>query len=291
MIPFRGFVALAFLCAPAMAQSGTSGARDTFSTARALPAAGGVAASASFVAEATISQAVTGPVQLSSNYAFSGGVAWVGEEFAPTGPVVFGTEIARGDKDGGYAATVFGRNFSEPGAGPLTLRVAGTPATNVTLGAGNDAGFVMPTGVDALGNGLGAVDIEAETLLGARTAKGAFTYTPALVGGTPPVVGSAFTLHEYAAPFELQDLYFGVSIPGVGLPLPPVDGAFALLALFFSTNPSLFSTSDATTWNFGLPANPSLVGKSLEFQAYSFDSLTPVITGAFTNVHTITIQG
>lgn len=274
-------------CGLAAAQAGAAGSESHLSSARNLPAAAGSADSANYVAEVELAFASGGAPTSSENYRFRGGAVWTGTELSPSGPLVFGFADAVGDKDGGETRVLSGLGFQAPGAGAPSVSLGGANASAVNVLSDTELSLVTPAGVDAFGNPLARVDVALTNGLGTSTAADAFVYTPALQVPEAPRVGSSFEIELHAGPLEFQDLYYGLPIPGFALPVAGIDGAFDLLA--FNSSPVSFAPSggDITTWTLPVPATPTLVGQSIDWQAFSLDGLAP-LSGSFTNRITTT---
>lgn len=283
-------LAVCLLTPAPLAQSGTSGSETSVSPARNLSSAGGRTASESAVAEVELAFATGGEATTSESYRFLGGTVWSGNGFAPTGPVVFGIAQPAGTKDGGLTELVHGLGFQTPGAGVTTASLGGQAAGGVTVLSNSQLSLVTPPGVNPFGNPLGRVGLAVANDHGASALEGGYVYTPALDVAEPPRAGEDFSIHLFAKPGDFQDLYLGLSLPGVALPVAGIEGAWELLGFFASPLSATFASADVTTWTLPVPASPSLVGKTIEWQAYSFGSLAP-LSGSFTNRLSTTISG
>ena len=282
-------LAACLVALPAAAQNGAAGSETSFSSARNAPTAGGAAASASFDVESEVAHATAGPVADSESYSFVGGAAWSDASFSASGPVVFGVADGRGDKDGGEPETVFGFGFQDPGAGATTVAIGGASASGVNVVSNTELSVTSGAGVNLYGNPLGRSEVTVANALGANTAADAYTYTPALAIDGEVRIGKNYRLDLYGEPGEFRASYYGLSIPGIALPIGGLDGAFDLLGLFLEAGPLAPAATDMTGWTLPVPFAPVLVGQSLDYQGYVLSSLAP-LGGSFTNRLVVTFK-
>lgn len=271
-----------------MAQSGLSGSGSSHSSSRDLPTSGGRAASVNYSVESSVAHATAGPGMSSASYAFEGSVAWTPASVSSPGPVVFGVVGGRGVKEGGTIETVVGLGFQAPGAGTTSVTFAGAPGTALSVLSDTELQVTAPAGLDGFGNTLGLVEVIVANALGSSTSEEAFAYTPMLARFDPARVGGSYKLHLLDAAGAFQALDYGLEIPGFAVPIPPLTGAFGLIALDLHVFGFKPATSDTTTWTLPVPPNPSLVGLTLQLQAASLTSLAP-LGGSFTNIHHLNI--
>ncbi len=284
-----GALVLAAAGAGASAQTGASGAESRFATTRDL-AAGGGGASESFLSEASVASVALGTESVSSSYRFEGSVAWASVDLSGVGPVPFGIADGRGTKDGGEPETLFGVGFAAPFSGATSVSLGGEPATGVNVTSDLTLDLLTAAGVSPSGNPLGVVPVTVANALGTNTTASGYAYTPALVAEEPLRVGRPFRLRTLGEPGQLQEVYYGFSIPGFGIPIPGIDGAFELLAFFKKAQPTVFSAPSAdTVWQLAIPNSPGLIGLTLEFQGSALDSISP-LSGSLTN-RLVTVVG
>lgn len=287
--------ALALSCVPggpwaAAQDGGLSGAGGTYSTARVVASGGGVSTSPSFYTlESTVGpRNVVGASQHQLSFQRAGVVA--APNTLPAGRAwLFGIAQARGTKDGGDLVHVYGTGFQSMGA-VIDLRFDGVSAGALNVLSDHELTVTSPAGVDPFLNPKGRVVVEAR-FVGGETQRlaDAFVYTPAIVQHAPALVGQTTALELWSPAGSFQQVFYGISAPGLGVAVPPFDGAARLLLLNGPLSPFVPATSNATTLLLPVPASQALVGLSLEFQGIAID-LFP-LGGSFTNVHTMTLGG
>ncbi|QDU65863.1 IPT/TIG domain-containing protein [Engelhardtia mirabilis] len=262
------------------AQSGVSGSESSIAPAGNLNSAGGATGSAGYAAETSLAFAGGATASSSANYSFRGGALWSENGFAPPGPAVFGVLQGSGSKAGGDTVTVVGSGFL--GGGPISVEVGGAAASGVTVVSDTELSLVTPPGVNVYGNPLGASDVTVGDGLTTATATDAYVYTPALTAPAELRIGAPYEIAMYATPGALIDLYIGVAIPGVVLPIGGLDGAFEMLGFFLSPTSSTFAGPEPQVWGFPLPKDPNLVGLAFQWQGFELTNFAP-LTGSFTN--------
>lgn len=273
----------------ALAQSGASGSESYVSTARNLPASGARASSESVDAETELAFTTAGAEATSESFSFQGGAVWTGNELVPSAPIVFGVVDPKGTSAGGESELVLGFGFQAPGAGATSVTLGSASASGVAVLSDTQVSLVAPAGVNPFGNSLGRVSLEVANANGAAALDDAYLYTPALWFEDEPVIGETFSIRMTGSPGDLQDLYFGLSFPGVAAPIAGFTGSWELLQFFASPVPSGPAPDGETTWSLPVPLNPSFVGASLEWQAIAITSFSP-LTGALTNSIVTTIS-
>lgn len=271
---------IALSSVPAVAQSGASGSEQHVAPARELLGGSGASQSETYRAETAVASTSGGVESTSSNFRFRGSTAWVESSFAPAGATVFGVVGGGGTKDGGEIETVFGAGF-QSGA-PPTVTVGGLAATGVSVLSDTELTLVTPGGIDALGNPLGAVDVTVDDGSGPSTAAGAYRFEPAIEVPSPLKLGQPYKLAFHGTPGSLIGLYNGAPLPGFALPVNGIDGAFDLVAVFFSPVPTTVLGAGPQVWTFPLPNDPILAGKAFQWQGFEIDSFVP-LGGSFTN--------
>jgi hypothetical protein len=214
---------------------------------------------------------------------------WTGPSFAPAGPLVFSSFPAHADRGGGTSASLIGYGFGAPGAGPLTIALVGQSTSANVIASNSLALFNVPVGVGALGNPLGRGDIGVQNQLGSASAADAFTYTPALVTDGPLCIGQPAPIAFLLPPASFYALAVGGSIPGVGLPVPPLQGSLELLSPVVLITGVKFTVAGEAAFPAPIQNDPGLIGVQFELQALSLTNLNP-LGGTFTNRLVVTIE-
>lgn len=204
-------------------------------------------------------------------------------------PVVAGVTELAGTKDGGQTAHVVGFGFADVLAGTTTVDFGSSMTPSVSVLSNTQLQVSTPPGVDLLGNPLGLVDVSVTNQLGAGTAADAYAYLPALIeSGEASIAGGALSLSLHSIPGALAVLSYGLSLPGVGVPVAPFDGSLTILVGQVIV-PGLEPAPDGiVAWEFPLPDDPALTGATIEFQAAALENLAP-LGGSFTNTLPITL--
>lgn len=272
----------------ARAQSAAAGSASHLALLPGASAGAGSAASESFGAELILSYAPAGDPLSSESFELEPGPVFFDGVLESGPPLVLGIAEGAGTKDGGLVAHVIGFGFADPSAGVTGVSFAGAAAGAPTVISNTQVQVTTPPGTGPLENPLAGVEVALANDLGSDSAAEGYTYLPALLDGGPASLsGGELRLAFADAPGSLAVLSYGLTIPGVGLPVPPLDGSLEILAAQ-QLVPGITAALDGTTsWSFPLPDAPQLIGKSLAFQAASLSSLAP-LAGSFTNVHTVT---
>lgn len=270
----------------ATAQS-SSGSETRIALSQSALVGGGTSTSVSLTVEAGIGQPAVGARATSESFAVTSGVVATEPIVGTSEPLVFGTRAASGTKEGDDVVTIYGLNFTEPGAGAAAVQFDGVHAFPVAVVSNTRISARTPAGLDALGNPKAMAPVRVTNALGAANAGQGFLYTPALVQETPAQIGRVFRFHLWAEPLTFHVVAFGGAIPILPFSLNPFDGKLAL-----ATNPVLLTqlaltTSGYARYEFLLPDQPSLVGKSLQLQALAITDVIPPLAGSFTNVLTV----
>lgn len=286
----RTLLCLSLCAAAPLAQSGASGSESFASSARSAPATGGTAAGFLYLVESEVGRATAGPGSDSETYHFEGGAVWTGPDLAASGPVLFGVGHPHGVGAGGAVEVLFGAGFQSAGAGMTTVHFDGSPAGGVVVLSDTRVEVVTPPGVNLFGNPAAIVDVALANDLGAATASGAYAFTPALVQVEEAVVGTTFHLHAVDEPGALHVLAYGLSIPGLAIPIAPFGGALELVTVVATVGGLVPTATGYTSYPIPLPDSPSLIGKGLEWQLLSLSSLAPA-AGSFSNRIVTTIGG
>ena len=284
------FAVLALTALPVTAQDVAMGGSESYVLdAPAIVGGGGVASSSSYTASVVI-EAPTVPSHLASETnRMLAGPALFGAE--PTGaPILFGVREGTGTKDGGQAVTLFGRNLDARGAGTSSAALGGKQLSGFTVTSGLTASGFTSQGVNVYGNPLGAVGASLTNQLGSTSRSSAFAYTPAVVLDSLPVVGHGYGLSLHAPPGATVSMSYGLTIPGLALPLFNLDGAIEILLQITIVVPF---TPTPASGHFQLaaaiPPAPGLAGLKLPLQALAFTDLA-TLSGSFTNLFLLPIQ-
>jgi hypothetical protein len=246
------------------------------------------------LAAATLGQPGLGSIATSESFILTGGVAWTVAEVVGTGPIVAGVREATADKDGGTLVDVYGYNFLAPGAGPLAVSFDGVPGGSPVVLSTTHAQVTTPAGLGAFGNPLPIADVEVSNANGSHRAPASplqpvFAYEPALLQTTLARVGQPLPLHLFTDPGAVIAIVLGQTIPGVGAPVPPIQGSAEVLLNVQFAVPLLPLGSDQHTHLVQIPEQPALAGLTISYQGVAFTNLA-TLTGAFTNPLTILIH-
>ena len=266
-------LAVALVLAPGVAgvaAGQTSGSESGLVMAQGLAGAGGDSVSvANNKAYASLGQPLTGVPSESANFKMHSSVSFVVPEVITTGPILAGVRPGAGGFQGGQIADVFGFNFTEPAAGPLDVAFDGVLGGSTVVVTNLQASTVTPLGVGPLGNPKAAVTVDLANLLGTHSDDTGYAYVPALVEESLAVVGGTIQLQLLTFPGDSYFLVHGKSVPGVGIPLAPYDGALEVL-LNVQVLASFAPTAGGTSlFQINIPNDPVLAGGILEFQALS----------------------
>jgi hypothetical protein len=264
-----------------------AGSESYVAEALSITGGGGYLVSASYAVAARI-EGAAGPVEsASAHYRALGGPALFGA-WPTTEPIVFGVSSGYGDKGGTESVTVFGRGFSEPGAGTPSLDLDGLGLLAVGVTSNTTLAATTPQGVNAFGNPLGRTRLNMTNALGNCGRDAAFAFGPALLQETLPAVGSTLVLSLHSNPGSIVTVALGDPIPGLALPLFNFDGGLELLLNLTILTPFTPSLGLAQ-FAFPISNSPSYVGAAVHLQAVAiYDLMT--LTGSFSNVRSITLQ-
>jgi len=267
---------------PAGSQSNVVIARSTASVVgRTGDAAGAV--------ELGLGQAATGPVMTSASYELDSGVVWTEPSFRTVRPVVLAVDPPTSLATSGATVTVIGMNFDFPGGGLPDVRFGGVSSPSVDVVGSSVMQVDLPSGVDAFGNPLGNAAVEVQNAIGSSQLADGFRFLPALYQLSPAQIGAAFELSLHTQPASVQLLWFGIELGGDPVPTPPYAGAAALYAMPFFVLSGAFSPTGLRKVAFSIPADPSLAGAEIGFQALGItDLVTP--TGSYSNPLTLVLQ-
>lgn len=259
------------------------------SVAHGITSSGGDAQSASFSLGSGLAQPSTGTESSSPSFQLRSGVAWAPAAVASSDPVVFGVRANAGAASGGDLVSVFGFNFTAPGAGTNNVEIAGNAGAGTLTVSNLELQTVTPQGVNGFGNPLGLTSVAVDNALGSHAADRAFFYRPALQLVDPSQVGRPIRVRMLGAPDAIAFLMLGGSIPATAIPIPPLAGALeALVGLEFLT-PPLSLPDGQLVLSTGTLKNPALAGVTIELQSLVFDDVT-FATGSFSNLLPITVQ-
>lgn len=233
-------------------------------------------------------QPLAGEEASSDNYIVRSGVVWTPPTVGTNQPMVFGVRPGGGSKVGGNLVSVFGFNFTAPGAGfPFVEFVDGVGAGTAIVG-NTELTTTVPAGVSLLDNPLSISNIAISNNHGDDDEPNAYNYLPALLQATPhAILGGPLKLRTIGVPGGLYTIVFGQTIPGTGFPVAPYSGQLeVLLNVNFLIGFSMLPSTGIHTLPLTLPDDPSLSGLSVNFQALAFDDLS-LATGSFSNLLTV----
>ncbi len=215
-----------------------------------------------------------GPAQgmlASASFGAEVGFLGVHDPTAGSAPLVFGVTPPLGTMDGGTAVTVCGMHFFDQGAaGPVTVQVAGNPASVPTVLSDTQVSAVTP----ATPPGPNAVAVT--TLQGAASEPDAFLSTPAVQLPPSIVSGVGFELRNYGAVGGFFDVY--ASPTATSIPVPPYGtlliGPAPIVNVFAGVPypaPGAVHVQPVT-----LNVMPALIGASLHVQTLAILSIVPL---------------
>jgi len=265
-----------------------AGSESYVAEAPSISGSAGYLTSTSFRATSSI-EAVTCPATESTslNYRALGGAGLFGA-WASSAPIVFGVSGGLGSKDGGEAVTIFGRGFTEPGAGVANLDLAGAPLSGVSVSSNTTLTALTPAGVNPYGNPLALVDLDLTNQLGNSSARDAFAFGPSLIADTLPANGDDLVVSLHSAPGTVVVIAVGGPIPGFAIPMLQLDGALEVILNMTLVTPIMPSTGH-TQVVLPIPSDPGLIGITANLQAAAIDNLV-LLSGSFTNMLPIPIQ-
>ncbi len=266
--------------------AGPSGSESQTTVASNLPAGGGEAVSANYRVTSQVGVPAASPEVGSASYRASGGVSWTTEGIAPVRPMIFGISPDRGDKVGGQAVDVFGVALEKlQQTSTLDFKLAGRavvhqPVSDIYLR------FATPSGTSALGNPTGVAMVDLFTDDGTFLLQDAFTYLPALTQLAPAVVGKDVPVRFAMNPGETWVLSAGISIPGVGIPVPGFSGVLELVAAAFPVAGPDMSPGGVQDFVFPVPENVALIGSAVDFQGLAIEGFA----GEFSNLLRVPVE-
>lgn len=274
------------LTSPAVQAQGTTpswgGSENHVASTVAIGAGGGPAESASYRAIVNIGLASAG-FGSSASYELEGGTVGVPESITGWKSALFGFSPALGDKDGGEYTRMFG--FKLTGLADVTFNgvsAAGFGATNPLW-----ADVQTPPGVNAYGNPFGRVETVSFSL-GKPALEQGFGYLPLIQTENVPALGGSIHVRYLGESGSFGWLAFGLSVPGIAIPIPPFEGAVETL-LKSKLFPIRYAPEGVADWVLPIPDDPTLQGFPLEFQALSITS-PDFSSGEYTNLLEAPIQ-
>lgn len=280
---------LAALAAPpGLAQEGLSGSENHVATGRSTLSGGSRSTSASFAGEIAIGNGGWNQKTSSPSFTATSGVVLAKGPIGDGPPLFFGTVPGLGDKGGGTNTTGFGFALQSPGAGFTQVLFGGTPATNVMVTTNTTVTLTTPQGTNSFGNPLAITPVAVFNGLGISAVADGFNYLPSLTTLEVARLGQDFTMTLTTQTASLAILSIGFPVAGIALPIPGLDGSLELLANLSIIGPLSPILGGELDYEFQVPNDPNLVGKTAPFQAVAIDSLNP-LDGSFTNVLNVTI--
>ena len=258
------------------------------SIAAVQPAGVGRAASASYAADMKAGLAAAGSEGSSSQYVARARTAAIPAQLSSSRPLVFGVAPALGHKDGGEPVAVHGFELDDtPGVASVLL--ADQPATSVSTTSNTVLSATSAAGLNEFANPLGRGNVEVTTSAGTGALADGFVYGPALSEEAPPQVGAPYAVDLHLHPGDFYLLALGASVPGLAVPVPPFAGAAEILLGVKQLVGLTLAPEGMASFGLPVPADASLIGATVEFQALALTSLAP-LAGSFTNRLETTIQ-
>jgi arylsulfatase A-like enzyme len=245
-------------------------------------ASGGRASSLSYRVASQTGVAAHGAVSSSTRRAKPGST-WLTGGIASAHPVVFGFGDARGQKGGGDVRSLFGYDLGQLATSvALDLKLGGQDVSNLTVLSDTHAVLTTPPGLSQFGNPAGVETLWLRTDAGQVLQQRAFAYLPAIDVSHPVRVGGIFRLRMAASPGDLFQVAWGTAIPGLALPVPPLDGAFELLGTAHALTLAAVTASGEELIHVPVPDMPSMIGLPLDLQGLAAP-LGDLAAGGFTN--------
>lgn len=243
---------------------------------------GGAAASENYVITQQAGYLAGGEVS-STTRTSRAGVSWMTGGITSDHPVVFGIGDPRGDPAGGETRSIFGFDLTElTTTAVLDAEIGGLDVSNLTVLSDTHAQFTTPAGLSSLGNPAGSETLWMHTDDGQLLAHRAYSYLPAIHLRETPRVGGPFDLRVSVQPGDFFQILWGIAIPGVGIPTPPLSGSLELVAVMNKLTPVLISVDGEEVILGPLPDDPAMVGLTLDLQGATAQ-LGASVTGAWTN--------
>jgi hypothetical protein len=233
-----------------------------------LPVGGGIARSASHRVELAVGSAGLVRPASSRHYTVSGGVFGVRALSCEGPPVVFGVHPRSGAVQEGQPARLLGFRLEARRAGGTAVRIGGAHATLAGPGSSTCLDVVLPPGLDARGNPLGAVPVSVVTQRGTASAERGIVHGPALVANAPARCGGAVDLSLLTRPGAVCLLVTG-SPDGRWKSIPGVEGAFGLPVGTLVLAERAVAVTGELRWTVALPDDPALEGQVFQFQGLS----------------------
>jgi len=281
--PISPALGLWLMCGSALAQ-GPSASESYVQLSSALLAAGAATSGSLYQAEEGLAYTLPGEPSSSESYSAQGGIVWIDPAPLGPGPVLLSVFPSTGSKTGGETVQLMGTGFAAPAAGATSVRFGSAPAAGIAVLGDTRIDAVTPAGLNLYGNPLGAVEVELENQLGLSSLPSGFAYLPALTQPTPAHVGGTLVLDHTGTPGGFWIMVWGLPIPGVALPIPPLQGALEpLQSLNVLVSLAPLGPSGQGQFGVPIPASPGLAGKQIFFQAADLSSLVP-LAGSFTNM-------
>lgn len=223
------------------------------------------------VAAFTSATGVGGTGLASSSFGAEVGFLAVHDPASDVLPAVFHVDPAYGPMEGGTSITVCGVHYDLAGlAGPLTVEVGGVPATDVVVLSDTTLTATVPSGAS------GPHDVQVTSVLGSTNRVGGFLHTPALTATPYGTLGHPVEIENYGPVGGFFDLYY--SSVQTNIPLPPFGtlliGPFPFIAGL--TTVPYPAPDGVQSFEYDVPTNPNLIGKSLYLQSVAVVSLAPV---------------
>lgn len=249
---------------------------------------GGSTSSSAYSAEVSLTGQLFASTASSPLFRAGGGVVAVGPDLTPTVPLLAAVTPRIVRAAGGEVVTLHGVGLA-PGAVPPTVRFAGQPSPQVSVDAAGTVTAVTPLLVDADGNPLGLVEVQVQTANGIASDSDAVIAGPAYLQTSPARLGGDFFLTHHATPFGLGVPSWGLALSSGAIPLPGYAGALAVYPVFQTAPAESLDSTGISSTAWPIPDLPQLVGRTLDFQSFVFESLV-TFSGSFTNLVSVVIE-
>ena len=221
--------AILFLCPPPAAAQGPAGSESATTISRGVPVAAGVNLDWGLgISRVEIQVGLPGSLERmeSASFRLDPGIVWSEPNVPTAQPIVFGAVPGSGAAAGGDSVKVLGMNFIFQGQPASSVTFGGAASPSVTGVGTTSLTAQTPPGTDAAGNPLGLAEVQ----VGQSHPADVFVYRPAIAQPSPAQAGKPLELDLYFEPGSITFLVAGVSLPGVTVPIAPLDGALAIIS-------------------------------------------------------------
>ncbi len=296
MRSLRSIIALTLLASPALGQTAPTlpdppavqGSPGFLAAAVSFVNGGGRASSSVFAAEVNLSTPMSPGFAASSLYRIEGGVVAVGPDLTPSAPLLASVSPPIVSGAGGDFVTLHGLALAPGGLAPV-VRFGGQPSPLVSVTPSGVVTAITPQLLDAFGNPRGQVEVEVMTTAGTASLTDAVIAGPAYLQTSAARLGGEFSLTHHATPFGLGVPSWGLALPSGAIPIPGYGGALTIFPVFQTAPSEPLDSSGISSTAWPIPDLPQLVGRTLDFQSFVFESLI-TFSGSFTNLVSVVIE-